>query len=52
MIHAKDGYKQANEPMLIPEMPNEPWQKVGTDLFHVNGKDFLLVIDITQTTLK
>ena len=31
--------------MLIPEMPTEPWQKVGTDLFHVNGKDFLLVID-------
>ena len=31
--------------MLFPEMPTEPWQKVGTDLFHVNGKDFLLVID-------
>jgi hypothetical protein len=38
-------YKQAKEPMLIPEMPTEPWQKVGTDLFHVNGKDFLLVMD-------
>ena len=31
--------------MLIPEMPTEPWQNVGTDLFHVNGKDFLLVND-------
>ena len=31
--------------MLIPEMPTEPWQNVGTDLFHVNGKDFLLVMD-------
>lgn len=41
----KHRYKQAKEPMLIPEMPTEPWQKVGTDLFHVNGKDFLLVID-------
>lgn len=38
-------YKQAKEPMLIPEMLTEPWQKVGTDLFQVNGKDFLLVID-------
>ena len=26
-------------------MPTEPWQKVGTDLFHVNGKDFLLLMD-------
>ncbi|KAI4891972.1 hypothetical protein NFI96_009139, partial [Prochilodus magdalenae] len=37
--------KQAREPMLIPDLPTAPWEKVGTDLFHCNGKDYLLVID-------
>uniref|UniRef100_A0A672FWU0 Integrase catalytic domain-containing protein n=1 Tax=Salarias fasciatus TaxID=181472 RepID=A0A672FWU0_SALFA len=31
--------------MLIPDLPTAPWQKVGTDLFHYNGKEYLLVID-------
>uniref|UniRef100_A0A3Q2YZ04 Integrase catalytic domain-containing protein n=1 Tax=Hippocampus comes TaxID=109280 RepID=A0A3Q2YZ04_HIPCM len=31
--------------MLIPDLPTAPWKKVGTDLFHYNGKDYLLVID-------
>uniref|UniRef100_A0A3Q4MK41 Integrase catalytic domain-containing protein n=1 Tax=Neolamprologus brichardi TaxID=32507 RepID=A0A3Q4MK41_NEOBR len=30
---------------MIPELPTAPWKKVGTDLFHFNGKDYLLVID-------
>lgn len=37
--------KQAKEPMLISDLPTAPWKKVGTDLFHYNGKDYLLVID-------
>ncbi|KAL7859480.1 hypothetical protein SRHO_G00146270 [Serrasalmus rhombeus] len=37
--------KQAREPMVIPDLPIAPWEKVGTDLFHCNGKDYLLVID-------
>uniref|UniRef100_A0A3B4UX38 Integrase catalytic domain-containing protein n=1 Tax=Seriola dumerili TaxID=41447 RepID=A0A3B4UX38_SERDU len=31
--------------MLIADLPTAPWQKVGTDLFHLHGKDYLLVID-------
>lgn len=31
--------------MLIADLPTAPWQKVGTDLFHLQGKDYLLVID-------
>uniref|UniRef100_A0A8C6T6T6 Integrase catalytic domain-containing protein n=1 Tax=Neogobius melanostomus TaxID=47308 RepID=A0A8C6T6T6_9GOBI len=31
--------------MLIADLPTAPWKKVGTDLFHCNGKDYLLVID-------
>ncbi len=39
-------YKLAKEPMLIANVPTtQPWQKVGTDLFQLNGKDFLVVID-------
>ncbi|MGH0128263.1 UNVERIFIED_CONTAM: hypothetical protein FKN15_034099 [Acipenser sinensis] len=37
--------KQAREPMMVADLPTVPWQKVGTDLFHLNGKDYLLVID-------
>lgn len=38
-------YKQAKEPMMIAAHPTEPWEKVGTDLFQLNGKDYLVVID-------
>uniref|UniRef100_A0A3P8TBT5 Integrase catalytic domain-containing protein n=1 Tax=Amphiprion percula TaxID=161767 RepID=A0A3P8TBT5_AMPPE len=31
--------------MLVADLPSAPWQKVGTDLFHLHGKDYLLVID-------
>ncbi|KAI7790353.1 hypothetical protein IRJ41_020250 [Triplophysa rosa] len=37
--------KQAKEPMIIADQTAEGWEKVGTDLFHFNGKDYLLVID-------
>jgi len=36
-------YKLAKEP--IADVPTQPWQKVGTDLFQLNGKDFLVVIE-------
>lgn len=38
-------YKKAKEPLLITDTTSEPWQKVGTDLFHLNGKDYLLEMD-------
>lgn len=37
--------KQAREPMIILDLPSEPWKKVGTDLFHCNGKDYVIVVD-------
>ena len=37
--------KQPRE-MLIPhEIPKHPWMKVATDLFELNDKDYVIVID-------
>ena len=37
--------KQRSEPLQPHEIPNYPWQKIGTDLFSHNRKDFLVVSD-------
>ncbi|KAI8511855.1 hypothetical protein Bbelb_109550 [Branchiostoma belcheri] len=33
------------EPMTPHPVPQRPWQKVATDLFHWDGKDFILIVD-------
>ncbi|XP_053400458.1 uncharacterized protein K02A2.6-like [Mercenaria mercenaria] len=33
------------EPLVYTQVPEYPWQVVGTDLFEFNGKDFLIVAD-------
>ena len=33
------------EPMISTELPEYPWQKVGTDLFHFKGSTYLIVVD-------
>ena len=35
----------AKEPLIEHEIPEIPWQKVGTDIFHCNGNDYLLLVD-------
>lgn len=37
--------KQARDPMMIPDFATAPWEKIGTDLIHCNGKDYLLIVD-------
>lgn len=33
------------EPLLSHQIPDRPWEKVGTDLFHYRGSEFLLCVD-------
>ena len=41
---AKERVNQA-EPMIPSDVPERPWQKVGSDLFELNGSPYLLVVD-------
>ena len=36
---------QAREPLLEHEIPQRPWSKVATDLFSINGNNFVVVVD-------
>ena len=36
---------QSKEPVIPIEIPNRPWQKLGTDLFFQGGKWYLLICD-------
>ncbi len=33
------------EPMIPHPIPDLPWNKVGSDLFHLNGNNYLLTVD-------
>ena len=37
--------KQSCEPMISSDVPDYPFQIVGTDSFYWNGQDFVLVVD-------
>ena len=37
--------KQQKEPMTIHPIPALPWNKVGTDLFEHDGKNYILLVD-------
>ncbi|KAK7882125.1 hypothetical protein WMY93_028299 [Mugilogobius chulae] len=34
-----------SEPLMPTKCPDRPWQKVGTDLFELGGKTYLLAVD-------
>ena len=36
---------QSREPLIVSKLPDYPWQVVGTDLFELNGKNYLLTVD-------
>jgi hypothetical protein len=37
--------KQSPEPLIMHQVPNRPWEKVGTDLFSIEGRNYLLTVD-------
>ena len=41
----KYSNKQQREPLIPHELPNYPWQKIGSDLFMDQGKTYLIVTD-------
>jgi hypothetical protein len=40
-------YRKANtkEPLECSEVPEKPWQVVGTDLFYFQGKNYVILVD-------
>ena len=36
---------QQREPLMSHSVPNYAWQKVGADIFTLNGKDYLIIVD-------
>jgi hypothetical protein len=39
---------QPSEKLIPHEAPSTPWEKVGTDLFQLKNKDYLIVVDYTS----
>ena len=36
---------QPKLPIMQPDLPTRPWEKLGTDIFEFNGKKYLMVVD-------
>eukprot|EP00057_Strongylocentrotus_purpuratus_P010216 XP_011664690.1 PREDICTED: uncharacterized protein K02A2.6-like [Strongylocentrotus purpuratus] len=37
--------KQRSEPLINHDLPKRPWQKLGIDLFELNNKNYVCVVD-------
>ena len=38
-------YNPSKEPLIHSELPDFSWQKVGTDLFHLNDSTYIVAVD-------
>ena len=38
-------YNNQKEPLIPEEVPEKPWQKVGTDLFELDGEHYIVIVD-------
>lgn len=43
--------KNRHEPLMPSKFPDRPWQKIATDLFHLEGKNYLLVTDLKESEI-
>ena len=41
----KFGMNQPKEPLMPHEVPSRPWEKVGTDIFEHDNKEYLVTVD-------
>ena len=41
----KYQYSRQREPMIISEVPSGPWQRLGSDLLELNGRNYLVIVD-------
>lgn len=39
------SYKQSPEPLILRDTPSRPWERVGSDLFSISGRDYLITVD-------
>ena len=37
--------KQPEQPLQMHEVPERPWQKVGSDIFSIKGRNYLVTVD-------
>ena len=37
--------ERPTEPMLSPKIPPRPWSKISVDLFALDGKQYLMMVD-------
>ena len=37
--------KQPKETLMSHELAERPWEKIGADLYTIDGKDYLIVVD-------
>jgi len=37
--------RQPKQPLFLHDVPKRPWQKVGTDIFTIKGRNYLVTVD-------
>ena len=44
-VCAQFRHQQRKEPLMSTQLPDRPWQQLGSDLFEYRGKHYLLIVD-------
>ena len=44
-VCASSSNNQGKEPLILHEIPSRPWKKLATDIFTLDGKDYLCTVD-------
>lgn len=42
---ATHSFRQPEQPLQMHEVPEHPWQKVGSDIFTIQGRNYLVTVD-------